>query len=79
VRLPERTRFFDEAGVERIRIHDINPNAPLGSNSANGWIVRVQTRAANGKTIYFDDLGNVGGKFDNATHIPLAGNPNVGR
>jgi len=72
-------RFFDENLVERLRIHDINPNAPAGSNSAAGWIVRVQNTTAGGKVIYFDDLGNIGSKLDNATHIPLAGNPNAGR
>jgi RHS repeat-associated protein len=69
-------RFFDEAGFERIRIHDINPRAPLGSNSLNGWTLRVMDRVGN----YYDDLGLLqSGPRTNAGHIPLKGNPNAGR
>ena len=26
----------------RIRIHNENPSAPVGSNAANGWVTRVR-------------------------------------
>ncbi|MFN7811344.1 MAG: polymorphic toxin type 30 domain-containing protein, partial [Planctomycetia bacterium] len=67
-------RFFDTAGKERIRIHGPNPKAPPGSNSRNGWVLRVTDRVGN----FYDELGRIQpDKLTNEGHIPIWGNPNA--
>ena len=61
----------DALGFERIRIHGPSLRAPVGSNSAAGWVLRVSDRAGN----YFDDLGRMVPYRANEGHIPLFGNP----
>lgn len=64
----------------RVRIHGIDSSAPVGSNAANGWIVRVQE----GKKYLDPDTGqfqppgisNQDSPFynldlANRTHIPI--------
>jgi hypothetical protein len=63
--------WFDDAGNEAIRIHGPGISAPEGSNSASGWILRIN--APNGQ--YFDEFGNVVGPKVNEGHIPIFGNP----
>jgi RHS repeat-associated protein len=65
-------RFLDEIGVERLRLHGPSGNAPVGSNSASGWTMRVHVPDT--KNSYFDNLGNVVGSKSNAGHIPIYGN-----
>jgi len=66
-------RFFDTAGKERIRIHGPNSKAPPGSNSRNGWVLRVTDRVGN----FYDDLGRIQpDRLTNEGHIPIWGNPN---
>jgi len=65
-------KFLDEAGFERIRMHGPSPRAPGGSNSANGWTMRIMDRAGN----YYDDLGRLVPYRANDGHIPMFGNPN---
>lgn len=64
----------------RVRVHNADPSAPVGSNAANGWIVRIQQGRR-----YFDPtindfweakyLNPNGPYFDetivNNTHIPI--------
>jgi hypothetical protein len=62
-----------------VRIHEADPGAPAGSNSSQGWSIRV---VRNGN--YFDDagtnvttvLGGAKARLADETHIPIAGNPN---
>lgn len=68
-------RFLDTAGNERIRVHQADPDAPVGSNAHSGWVLRVSDGGKGRKAKYFDDNGNVGNRWDNDTHIPIAGNP----
>lgn len=67
-------RFVDELGMERLRLHGPTAAAPAGSNSASGWTARVH--GPNNQ--YYDNLGNLVGRKNNAGHIPIWGNPNVG-
>ncbi|MCW7541292.1 polymorphic toxin type 30 domain-containing protein [Aquabacterium sp. A7-Y] len=46
-------RWNDGTQTWRVRIHDADPSAPVGSNAHGGWVVRVQR----GKQ-YTDDMGN---------------------
>ncbi len=69
-------RFLDEIGVERLRLHGPSGNAPVGSNSASGWTMRVHVPGT--KNSYFDNLGNVVGSKSNAGHIPIYDNPKAG-
>ena len=66
-------RFIDEAGIGRIRIHGPDPKAPIGTNSNSGWILRTQDKNKN----YIDNFGNIGGRKENRTHIPIYGNLNA--
>ena len=63
--------WFDDTGNEAIRIHGPGINAPFGSNSASGWVLRIH--APNGQ--YYDESGNIVSPQSNDGHIPM-GNPN---
>jgi hypothetical protein len=69
-------RFLDESGLDRIRIHGPDANAPAGLNSASGWTLRVHVPGT--KNSYYDNLGNVVGRKANEGHIPIFGNPKAG-
>jgi hypothetical protein len=68
----------------QIRIHAENPNAPVGSNSWTGWIVRVGEKmpshpwADSFGFVYFDNFGILGQNYSGSTHIPIFGNPVLG-
>ena len=64
-------KFLDEAGFERIRMHAPSARAPVGSNSASGWTLRVMDRAED----YYDNLGRLVPYPANEGHIPMLGNP----
>ena len=64
-------KFLDEAGFERIRMHAPSARAPVGSNSASGWTLRVMDRAED----YYDNLGRLVPYTANEGHIPMLGNP----
>lgn len=64
----------------RVRIHNEDPSAPVGSNAANGWVTRVRrgrlyydytidmfqpARFTNPSGPYFDEI------IMNNTHIPV--------
>ena len=68
-------RFIDEAGIERIRIHAPSTSQKLDSslNAKQGWILRIQDTSGN----YLDNFGNIGGRKENRTHIPIYGNLNA--
>ena len=68
-------RFIDTAGNERIRVHQADHKAPVGSNSNSGWVLIISNGGKGKNAQYFDHNGNVGGYKDNDTHIPVAGNP----
>ena len=64
----------------RVRLHNADPSAPLGSNAANGWIVRIQK----GRQYYDPTIDNfqpakytnpsgpfLDEKIINNTHIPI--------
>ena len=71
----EGIKFVDENGVERIRIHAPSENPKLDNslNAKQGWILRIQDADGN----YLDNFGNIGGRKENKTHIPIYGNPNA--
>ena len=66
-------KFLDSHGFERIRLHGPSSRAPVGSNSASGWTMRIMDRAGN----YYDSAGNVVPFRANAGHIPIKGNLNL--
>ena len=68
-------KFIDENGAERIRIHAPSENPKLDSslNTKQGWILRIQDTSGN----YLDNFGNIGGRKENRTHIPIYGNLNA--
>lgn len=43
-------KWVKDGKTYRVRVHNAEPSAPIGSNVANGWIVRVQKG-----TNYYDD------------------------
>jgi hypothetical protein len=71
----KRIKFIDENGAERIRIHAPSENPKLDSslNTKQGWILRIQDTSGN----YLDNFGNIGGRKENRTHIPIYGNLNA--
>ena len=42
-------------------------------NTKQGWILRIQDTKGN----YLDNFGNIGGRKENRTHIPIYGNLNA--
>jgi hypothetical protein len=66
-------RFVDELGAEKLRLHGTGANAPVGSNSASGWTLRVHVSGT--KNSYYDNFENLVGSKANAGHIPIFGNP----
>lgn len=34
--------WISDGKTYRVRVHNDDPSAPIGSNAANGWVVRVQ-------------------------------------
>jgi hypothetical protein len=67
-------KFLDAAGNEMLRIHGPSVAAPLGSNAAMGWVLRIMDTSGN----YYDDLGNIVPYKANEGHIPIEGNPVLG-
>jgi hypothetical protein len=65
--------WFDDTGNEAIRIHGPGVNAPFGSNSASGWVLRIH--APNGQ--YYVEFGNIVSRQSNDGHIPMLGDPNA--
>ena len=65
--------WYNSTGAEAIRLHAPSTNAPEGSNSASGWVLRIH--APDGK--YFDANGKLVEAKDNEGHIPIYGNPNA--
>ncbi|WP_456289335.1 WXG100 family type VII secretion target [Paenibacillus sp. AK002] len=53
-------RWVDESGKTwDVRAHSVDPNAPSGSNAANGWIYRVEVKQVNPKWKWtMDSEGN---------------------
>ena len=70
-------KFVDQNGDEKLRIHQADENAPVGSNSNSGWVERVPADKKGKK--YYDNDGNIGGRKANETHIPIYGNPNASK
>jgi RHS repeat-associated protein len=68
-------KFLDARGYERLRLHGPSATAPAGSNSASGWTMRIMDRAGN----YYDNSGNIVPYRANDGHIPIFGNPALGR
>lgn len=68
-------KFLDKNGNERLRIHAPGLKSPKGTNSHNGWILRINADKTGEK--YFDNYGNAVGKKSNDGHIPLKGNLNL--
>ena len=73
-------KWTQDGQTYRVRVHNVDPGAPAGTNAANGWVVRVQR----GKQYYdpiIDDFQPAkftnpkGDFFDEAimnnTHIPI--------
>ena len=73
-------KWVQDGKTYRVRVHNSDPEAPVGSNASNGWVVRVQK----GKQYYdptIDDFQPAkytnpqGDFFDesimNNTHIPI--------
>ena len=52
-------------------MHGPSLKAPVGSNSASGWTMRILDRAGN----YYDDVGRMVPCKANSGHIPILGNP----
>ena len=42
-------------------------------NTKQGWILRIQDTSGN----YLDNFGNIGGRKETRTHIPIYGNLNA--
>jgi len=73
-------KWVQNGQTYRVRVHNVDPSAPVGSNAYNGWVVRVQ----HGRR-YFDPTINDfreakyfnpnGPDYDeviiNDTHIPI--------
>jgi RHS repeat-associated protein len=72
-------KWHDGTQTWRVRIHDADPSAPVGSNAHSGWVARVQRGSQ-----YADDMGtfhppgihNPASPFHNPTaindtHIPF--------
>ena len=74
-------KWVDEHGVtNRLRLHDADPSAPVGSNASQGWVARYQV----GGKYYDPEVGNLrprnvhkpesphyDPKAANDTHIPI--------
>ena len=73
-------KWVQNGQTYRVRVHNVDPSAPVGSNAYNGWVVRVQRGRR-----YFDPTINDfreakyfnpnGSDYDeviiNDTHIPI--------
>ena len=73
-------KWVQNGQTYRVRVHNVDPSAPVGSNAYNGWVVRVQRGRR-----YFDPTINDfreakyfnsnGPDYDeviiNDTHIPI--------
>ena len=35
-------KWVQNGQTYRVRVHNVDPSAPVGSNAYNGWVVRVQ-------------------------------------
>ena len=73
-------KWVQDGQTYRVRVHNADPEAPAGSNAANGWILRIQrgtqyydytinefqpARFTNPKGPFFDE------SIMNNTHIPI--------
>ncbi len=73
-------KWVQDGKTYRVRVHNADPSAPVGSNASNGWTVRIQRGRQ-----YYDYTTNdfqpakftnpTGDFFDeiimNNTHIPI--------
>lgn len=74
-------KWVQDGQTYRVRVHSIDPSAPVGSNASQGWIVRIQpgrqyydytiegfqeAKYTNPKGEFFDP------SIMNNTHIPIS-------
>ena len=46
-------KWISDGKTYRVRVYNDGPSAPIGSNAANGWVVRVQQGRWKRKHCYF--------------------------
>ena len=72
--------WLDGSGTRvRVRVHNIDPSAPIGSNARTGWVARItrKSRSFDGQgRLYHKNVGNQRSGFYNeaaadAVHIPM--------
>ena len=73
-------KWVDNGKTYRVRIHGADASAPVGSNAANGWVVRVQQgkKYLDPVSIEYQPPGitninslNYSEELANRTHIPI--------
>jgi hypothetical protein len=74
-------KWVDSEGrTHRLRVHDIDPSAPVGSNSASGWTARHQvgqkyydpvTKDFHPRNVHNPSSPNFNPEAANNTHIPI--------